>query len=289
MNCRKKEKSPFHHPAYSSWAHMIKRCTNPKNKDYSLYGDRGIKVCDRWLESYYNFVEDMGEKPKERTLDRINCNGNYEPYNCRWATNKEQARNKRNNRLITIHGETKTLAEWAEENEICHSVLIYRIKNGVKPDKLLSKERLKPKNYEHFKNIYRKNNKIIELNGKNLTIAQWARKTGLSPGLIRQRIFESKWSIEDALSKSTDRKWNHGTNTGYSKYKCRCLKCKEYNKKKSQRARDKLKKYGMQRKIDPSYHGTRTGYELYRCRCKECCFSNSIINKSYREKIKENV
>jgi hypothetical protein len=81
-------------PTYHTWNGMISRCTNPKNKNFYLYGKRGITVCDRWF-TFSNFLADMGVKPKRKSLDRINNNGNYCKKNCRWATFKEQANNKR--------------------------------------------------------------------------------------------------------------------------------------------------------------------------------------------------
>ena len=75
---------------------MIKRCYSKNHNSYDYYGGRGITVCDRWLESFENFYEDMGEKPsKKHSLDRINNDGNYEPDNCRWATQSTQVINSR--------------------------------------------------------------------------------------------------------------------------------------------------------------------------------------------------
>jgi hypothetical protein len=81
---------------YSIWKAMKRRCYNKNVKDYPNYGGRGIIVCDRWLNSFENFISDMGKKPSaEYSIDRIDVNGNYEPSNCRWATPKEQRLNQR--------------------------------------------------------------------------------------------------------------------------------------------------------------------------------------------------
>ena len=83
------------HKLYPTWVNILQRCNNKNHPSYKHYGGRGIKVCDEWLESFENFLSDMGERPEDKTLDRINNDGNYEPENCRWATLSEQQLNKR--------------------------------------------------------------------------------------------------------------------------------------------------------------------------------------------------
>lgn len=83
-------------PEYACWNHLKQRCTNPRNPAFAYYGGRGISVCDRWLQSFQHFLEDIGKRPHPNlTLDRIDNDGNYEPGNVRWATYAEQFNNQR--------------------------------------------------------------------------------------------------------------------------------------------------------------------------------------------------
>lgn len=101
-------------PEYSSWKCMKDRCERSSNAGYKNYGGKGVKICERW-QTFINFLSDMGMKPTPKhTIDRIDNAKGYEPGNCRWATMKEQQRNRSNNRMITFRGETKCLSEWEE-------------------------------------------------------------------------------------------------------------------------------------------------------------------------------
>lgn len=129
-------------PTYHSWAGMKARCLNPLHRAYRDYGGRGITVCDRWL-SFDNFLADMGEKPTGLSIDRIDLNGSYFPGNCRWATTSQQSRNKRNNRIITSEGESRTIAEWSELLSIHPATISDRLQQGRSDAEAISKTKLR--------------------------------------------------------------------------------------------------------------------------------------------------
>lgn len=127
-------------PEYNIWQHIKKRCNNPSDKAYKHYGERGIKVCNRWLESFENFLEDMGKRPNGNySLDRIDNDGPYSPDNCRWATASEQANNTRACRYLEYQGKVQTIAQWSRETGIGYTTLINRINKGVLPKVALAK------------------------------------------------------------------------------------------------------------------------------------------------------
>ena len=96
-----------------------------------MYGGQGITVCDRWLNSFEAFLEDMGERPEGMTLDRyLDKDGNYCKSNCRWATNHEQANNRENNNMITYQGKTQSISQWAKELRIKRATLVSRLRSG---------------------------------------------------------------------------------------------------------------------------------------------------------------
>lgn len=111
---------------HKSWDSMKQRCINRNNKDYKHYGNRGITVCNEWLE-FTNFITDMGEQPIGCSLERINNDKGYYKENCRWATRQEQARNRRNNRQLLHNGKTQCIAAWAGEYNIPQSTLRRRL------------------------------------------------------------------------------------------------------------------------------------------------------------------
>ncbi len=124
---------------YETWCRIKARCYNKNNPKYPDYGGRGIEVCARWLNSFENFYEDMGElSSKDHSIDRIDNDGDYEPGNCQWSTRREQGRNKRNNVWLEFKGKRQTVAEWSRETGISDFALYSRVRNNWTTEQVLT-------------------------------------------------------------------------------------------------------------------------------------------------------
>lgn len=122
---------------YRIWKGMIVRCTNQRNHAFPYYGGRGITVCERW-RSFSNFIEDMGFPETHHTIERIDNNAGYFKENCRWATRKEQERNKRSTKWLTVGDKTMPVIAWAEEIGVKPNSIYHRLYRGVLPEVAIS-------------------------------------------------------------------------------------------------------------------------------------------------------
>ena len=123
---------------HNIWTSMKQRCSNPRAISFRYYGARGITVCDRWRDSFEAFLADMGPRPPGTSIDRIDNNGNYEPGNCRWATDREQNSNRRNCRKVSWHGVTASMREWAERTGLGYDMLRLRFRAGWDVERALT-------------------------------------------------------------------------------------------------------------------------------------------------------
>lgn len=173
-------------PEHRAWSHIKSRCFNQKVPEYKHYGGRGITMCQRWIDSFENFLADMGSKPsKLHSIDRIDNNGNYEPSNCRWASFNEQANNKRSNRLVIINSKSKTMSEWATENGLNREIVHKRLRRGWSGESLIASPMQAQK---------------ISYCGKNASIPEWSEITGIKTATLYWRI-KQKWPLDKALTK----------------------------------------------------------------------------------------
>ena len=127
-----------HTSEYIAWQQLKKRCCVKTDIQYKNYGNRGIRVCDRWLESFENFYEDMGPKPSpELSIERINNDGNYCKENCKWGTEEEQNSNRRTSRYLELDGEKRTVTSWCKKLNIAKTTLFNRLNRGWSVEKAL--------------------------------------------------------------------------------------------------------------------------------------------------------
>ncbi len=125
---------------YAIWIKVKSRCNDTNNDRYSDYGGRGITVCQEWQDSFEAFRDWSlaNGYSDDRTIDRKDVNGNYEPSNCRWITNQEQQNNRRDNHYIAHNGETHTITEWARIRGLSENALVHRIQRGWDVDMALN-------------------------------------------------------------------------------------------------------------------------------------------------------
>ncbi|HDK2192328.1 TPA: AsnC family protein [Escherichia coli] len=121
-------------PEYRTWSDMKNRCLNPRVRSYSNYGGRGITVCKEWVESFEEFFKYVGPRPDGYSLDRIDTDGNYEPGNVRWVTNRSQQNNKRNTVFVMFDGQKISASEYARAVGMKPDTVHARIRRGLKLD-----------------------------------------------------------------------------------------------------------------------------------------------------------
>ena len=134
----------FNYIASKKYDGMMGRCYRPRDKSYKNYGGRGITVCDRWLNSFKNFLEDMGRRPNSNlryTIERVDVNGNYEKSNCIWASNNDQQKNRTNNVWKEFKGKKMILSDWCLLWGINRNTFSYHLNKGKSMEQI----------YNHFK------------------------------------------------------------------------------------------------------------------------------------------
>ena len=178
---------------YRIYKSMKQRCYNPRTPNYQIYGKRGIRICNEWLNDYDAFCKWSLAHGYDDSLsiDRIDTNGNYCPENCRWADSFTQMRNTTRNKYLTINGEIKTVSEWCEIYDINQHTYYGRLREGWDPIEAL---RVPSKG---------KRNLDFEYNGVTKSIPQWAKEYGMGATTLKYRLF-SGWPVEKALNEPVD-------------------------------------------------------------------------------------
>ncbi|MCI6457177.1 MAG: hypothetical protein MSA56_05705 [Clostridium sp.] len=181
-----------HTRIYNIWNGMKIRCYDKNNRNYSKYGQKGIKVCDEWKNNFINFYEWSINNgyTDNLTLDRIDTKGNYTPENCRWTTQKIQQNNRSNNKIIEYQNKKYTISELADAFDMEYNLVADRIRKGWDIDKIINT----PKN---------SNLKLLTYNNETHTLMEWSRITGIERRTISQRL-KYGWDIEKALTVSPE-------------------------------------------------------------------------------------
>lgn len=167
-------------PEYEAWVGIKTRCTNPNTLSYKSYGGRGIRVCERWLISFDAFLSDMGARPSPtHSVERLDVNGDYSPANCTWATDIEQANNKR----TTIKVDGVPLAYLARAADVKYKTLYKRVKRGRLAHDICGPQ-----------SITLSHDGIVD------TISGWSKRTGIKASTITMRVNKYGWPVSRALT-----------------------------------------------------------------------------------------
>lgn len=179
-------------PTYTSFQQMHARCENPNHNRHDFY--KNVSICDRWCghDGFTNFLIDMGPKPaKHYSIDRIDNSGDYSPTNCRWATPKQQARNRHNAASMTADGVTKLQVEWAEELGIKYHTLRKRLHNGWTPEEVVAGCRASK--------LPGPRTKWLMIDGVRRPLLEWAAIAGVDPATFRARLNKLGWTPREAV------------------------------------------------------------------------------------------
>jgi hypothetical protein len=195
---------PWQKSLAAIWNGIIQRCTNPNCAAWPYYGARGIRVCERWADSFADFTTDIGPRPNsEASLDRIDNNGHYEPGNVRWASHDEQARNRRNNRVIAVGGREMCLSDWAAELGCSAVVIAQRLNAGWSEEVAVTMPVAKRTPRKGVASpagpIKWRAGSVLTANGTSRSLKEWARIIGCRVETIIARLGNG-WAHEEAVN-----------------------------------------------------------------------------------------
>ena len=184
---------------------MKQRCYNHKNPRYNVYGGKGIKICDEWMDkenglvNFYNWAINNGYQDN-LTIDRINNDKDYCPENCRWITNQEQQYNKSVNHLITYNGKTMCIAEWSNELGITSKLISTRLSKGWSVERTFTTPMQKQQHNVKF-----------TYNGETHSLGEWSIITNIKYSTLKYRLYMG-WSIEETLTTPIGGGYRHENN-----------------------------------------------------------------------------